>query len=141
MKRIVDEKLIRWKDSPTRKPLILFGARQVGKTYALEHLGKERFHSVVRLDFSRDASAADLFEGSLDPRRIIAAIEAARRTSILPEQTLLIFDEVQLCERALASLKYFCEDAPEYCVATAGSLLGVRLRESGTFPVRCLLPR
>ena len=135
MDRLIDTKLVEWKDSPHRKPLLLFGARQVGKTYALERFGRERFEDYVHLDFSRTADAAAIFEGSLEPARLVAAMESYFRMSIFPERTLVILDEIQLCERALTSLKYFCEDAPEYCIATAGSLLGVKLREQGSFPV------
>ncbi len=135
MDRTIDAKLVTWKQSADRKPLLIFGARQVGKTYALERFGQRQFDSYVHLDFSRNAEAKSFFEGSLEPARIIAAIESHQRRAIAPEKTLLIFDEVQLCERALTSLKYFCEDAPEYCVTAAGSLLGVKLREQGSFPV------
>lgn len=135
MRRIIDERLSCWAASSSRKPLLLFGARQVGKTYALKELGKSRFENFVHLDFSKNSSAASIFENSLDPARIVTAIEAYLRTPINPERTLLIFDEIQLCERALTSLKYFCEDAPQYAVAGAGSLLGVKLREKGSFPV------
>lgn len=135
MKRLVDEQLVTWSSSSDRKPLLLFGARQVGKTYALKQLGKQAFDSYVHVDFSKDASAAHIFDGSLEPSRLVRAIEAYSRTTIMPKHTLLILDEIQLCERALTSLKYFCEDAPEYAVACAGSLLGVKLRERGSFPV------
>ncbi len=135
MKRLVDDSLIRWKNSPTRKPLLLFGARQVGKTYTLKHFGKTCFKNCVHIDFSKSASASRIFDGSLDPSRIVSTIEALEHQTITPEKTLLIFDEIQLCERALTALKYFCEDASQYFVAAAGSLLGVKLREDGSFPV------
>lgn len=135
MKRVIDNQLVAWKQSAQRRPLLLFGARQVGKTYALEALGQSQFSRTVRIDFSRDSAARSIFEGSLDPAHIVAAIEATYGIDIAPEDTLLIFDEIQLCEPALTSLKYFCEDAPQYCVASAGSLLGVKLREQGSFPV------
>lgn len=135
MRRTVDKKLDAWTDSPNRKPLLLFGARQVGKTYALKQLGERKFDNFIHLDFSKDASATSIFEGSLDPARIIPAIEALLRTAIHPAKTLIILDEIQLCERALTSLKYFCENAPRYAVAGAGSLLGVKLRGKGSFPV------
>lgn len=135
MRRAIDEKLDTWVLSPARKPLLLFGARQAGKTYALKQLGMRKFENYVHLDFSKNSSAANIFEGSLDPEYIISSIEAYLRASIAPGRTLLILDEIQLCERALTSLKYFCEDAPQYAVAGAGSLLGVKLREKGSFPV------
>lgn len=114
---------------------MLFGARQVGKTYALEQLGAQEFENCVHIDFSRNISAAKAFDTSLEPASIIAALEALTRQKIAPQKTLLILDEIQLCEKALTSLKYFCEDAPHYAVAAAGSLLGVKLREHGSFPV------
>lgn len=135
MRRIVDSQLKKWKSSPNRKPLLLFGARQVGKTYALKRCGERCFDSYVHIDFSKDASAASIFENSLDPARIIKALEAYTSVSIHPDRTFVILDEIQLCERALTSLKYFCEDASEYAVAGAGSLLGIKLREKGSFPV------
>lgn len=135
MRRAIEEELARWKGSAHRKPLVLFGARQVGKTYSLEQFGRMSFENCVHVDFSRDPSARRIFEGTLDPARIVPALEAFSRQEINPEKTLLIFDEIQLCEPALTSLKYFCEDAPRYAVAAAGSLLGVKLREHGSFPV------
>ena len=135
MRRLIDEKLIDWKNSTKRKPLLVFGARQVGKTYALKHFGEASYENFVHIDFSKDASASNLFEGSLEPKRIVSAIEALRNQTISAGSTLVIFDEIQSCERAITSLKYFCEDAPQYHVVAAGSLLGVKLRERGSFPV------
>ncbi len=135
MKRLIDEQLVDWMANPRRKPLLLFGARQVGKTYALERFGSTHFDNYVHIDFSRNTSAIDIFEGSLDPKRIIPALEALSHSDIQPERTLIILDEIQSSERALMALKYFCEDAPEYALTAAGSLLGVKLREHGSFPV------
>ena len=135
MKRLIDQRLNDWKGSASRKPLLLFGARQVGKTYALKHFGEMCFDNFVHIDFSKDASAVSIFEGSLDPERIVATVEALSHKAISPDKTLIIFDEIQACERAITSLKYFCEDAPQYHVVAAGSLLGVKLREKGSFPV------
>ena len=135
MKRLIDQKLVDWKNDSNRKPLLLFGARQVGKTFALKEFGSKNFDNFVHIDFSKDASASQLFEETLDPNRIVSLIEAMKNCTVLPQRTLLIFDEVQLCERALTSLKYFCEEANQYCVSAAGSLLGVKLREKGSFPV------
>ncbi len=135
MKRQIDSVLKEWKQSKTRKPLLIFGARQVGKTYALLNFGKTSFDNYVHIDFPKDASASSIFEKSLDPSKIISTIEALSHKQIKPENTLIIFDEIQLCERALTSLKYFCEEAPQYFIAAAGSLLGVKLRENGSFPV------
>ena len=135
LKRLIDNKLIDWKNSADRKPLLLFGARQVGKTYALKHFGETSFSNYVHIDFSKDTSASAIFEGSLEPARIISMIEAMSHETISAEKTLIILDEIQVCERAITSLKYFCEDAPEFHVVAAGSLLGVKLREEGSFPV------
>lgn len=135
MRRKIDEALLTWKNKAARKPLLVIGARQVGKTYALVTFGQKHFANYVHIDFSRDATAKDLFATTLDPHKVIERIEAFTKSRIKPEETLLIFDEIQLCEEALTSLKYFCEDAPQYCVAAAGSLLGVKLRSHGSFPV------
>lgn len=136
MERRIFAALQDWKTSPSRKPLLLFGARQVGKTYALRDFGARLYENVAFIDFARDARAADIFEGSLDPQALVAQIGAYLRMDIDPAKTLIVFDEVQLCERALTALKYFCDDAPTYHVAAAGSLLGVKLRrEQALFPV------
>lgn len=136
MKRDIDSALAAWAKAPNRKPLLLLGARQVGKTYALRELGRTNFDEYVHLDFSRDVEASTLFDGSIDPKTLVARIEAFLDVGIHPGKTLLVFDEVQLCERALTSLKYFCEDAPELHVAAAGSLLGVKInRDRYSFPV------
>lgn len=136
MDRRITQALYDWKASSSRKPLLLFGARQVGKTYALRDFGTRAYESVAFVDFARDAAAADVFEGSLDPHALIAQLAAHLRMDILPEKTLVVLDEVQLCERALTALKYFCDDAPEYHLAAAGSLLGVKLRrDQALFPV------
>ncbi len=135
MRRTIDNTLREWKQSNSRKPLLVFGARQVGKTYALINFGKTYFDNYIHIDFSKDASASNIFEKSIDPSKIIQTIEALTHQQIAPQKTLIIFDEIQLCERALTSLKYFCEDAPQYFIAAAGSLLGIKLRENGSFPV------
>ena len=136
MRRKVSDQLETWRTSPDRKPLVVLGARQVGKTYSLKRFAEERFDSLAYIDFSRDADAAALFEGSLSPADVVSAIELYLRTPIDAERTLIVFDEVQLCERALNSLKYFCDDAPQYHVVAAGSLLGVKIkRETHAFPV------
>lgn len=136
MDRRVQGQLDAWKTSPARKPLVIFGARQVGKTYAIKQFAARQFDSLVYLDFSRDVDAAALFDRSLAPKDLVPALELYTHVRIAPEQTLIVFDEVQFCERALTSLKYFCEDAPQYHVVAAGSLLGVRIkREAYSFPV------
>lgn len=136
MRRAISHKLQAWSESSHRKPLVIFGARQVGKTYAIKQLASDRYDSLAYIDFSRDAQAAALFDASLAPTELVPKLEVFLHTSINPDRTLIVFDEVQLCERALTSLKYFCDDAPQYHVVAAGSLLGVTLkRELYSFPV------
>lgn len=136
MRRAISHKLQAWSESSHRKPLVIFGARQVGKTYAIKQLASDRYDSLAYIDFSRDAQAAALFNASLAPTELVPKLEVFLHTSINPDRTLIVFDEVQLCERALTSLKYFCDDAPQYHVVAAGSLLGVALkRERYSFPV------
>lgn len=136
MRRAISHKLQAWSASSHRKPLVFFGARQVGKTYAIKQLASDRYDSLAYIDFSRDAQAAALFDASLAPTELVPKLEVFLHTSINPDRTLIVFDEVQLCERALTSLKYFCDDAPQYHVVAAGSLLGVALkRERYSFPV------
>ena len=136
MRRAISHKLQAWSESSHRKPLVIFGARQVGKTYAIKQLASDRYDSLAYIDFSRDAQAVALFDASLAPTELVPKLEVFLHTSINPDRTLIVFDEVQLCERALTSLKYFCDDAPQYHVVAAGSLLGVALkRERYSFPV------
>lgn len=138
MKRKIFEELIKWKKLPCKKriPLILNGARQVGKTHTLRAFGKEFYKNTVYVNFETNAAVASYFDGEISPARIIRYIEAMAGEKIIPAETLIIFDEIQSCERALTSLKYFCEDAPEYHIAGAGSLLGVAInREKYSFPV------
>lgn len=136
MKRKIMEKLIAWSVSPNRKPLVVLGARQVGKTFALKQFAAKHFDALAYIDFSRDADAAALFQGSLAPRDLVPALELYLRMTIDPERTLIVFDESQLCERSLTALKYFYEDAPQYHIIAAGSLLGVQIsRATDSFPV------
>ncbi len=135
MKRDMYQYLKEWKLSTRRKPLILNGARQVGKTYALQHFGKACFENVVYLNFEQDEKLPGYFNGSLDPKRLLETIEIHTESTIDPQKTLLIFDEIQECPRALNSLKYFCEEAREYHIAAAGSLLGVKTSQEKGFPV------
>lgn len=136
MKRKITDKLKRWRESSTRKPLIIDGARQVGKTYITIKFGNEYYKNVVYLNFDGAENLKRIFSEDLDPYRIISEISALRAESILPHETLIIFDEIQASAKALASLKYFCENAPEYHVIASGSLLGVAVnREEYTFPV------
>jgi predicted AAA+ superfamily ATPase len=137
MKRKMLDELITWKASKNRKPLILEGARQVGKTYLLKEVfGAGYFENMVHVNLQNPSrELIELFDGAIDPKRIITAIELLYGIDIYPEKTLLIFDEIQEVPHALTALKYFCEDAPEYCVAAAGSLLGIFLHEGTSFPV------
>lgn len=134
MKRFVTEKLVNWKNSKDRKPLILKGARQVGKTYILKEFGKNNYDNVAYFNFDHDDGLAELFLNTKDPKRIIEQLSLANGKKINPQTTLIIFDEIQECPNALNSLKYFCEEASEYHVACAGSLLGIRLAKT-SFPV------
>ena len=136
MKRKIINSLIEWKNSEDRKPLILNGARQVGKTYILEEFGKEHFENVIYLNMEIEGAVRNFIENELSPRKIIQFIESIKRQEIIPEKTLIFFDEVQASEKTLTSLKYFCEQTPEYYIVAAGSLLGVAInREKYSFPV------
>lgn len=136
MKRKITALLTQWKKQPDHKPLLLYGARQVGKTYSALQFGKAKYDNTVYLNFEGNPELAAIFAGNLDPGRLTTALSAYMGQTILPKKTLLIFDEIQACERALTSLKYFCEQAPEYDIVAAGSLLGVALnRETYSFPV------
>lgn len=134
--RKVSQYLLGWKSSPYRKPLILQGARQVGKTYALLEFGKEHYENVAYFNFETNPSLARTFEESIEPGYLVPILSRIAGQTIIREKTLVIFDEVQLCERALTSLKYFCETAPEYHIIACGSLLGVAVnRQQFSFPV------
>ena len=125
-----------WKDSKYRKPLILQGARQVGKTYSILEFGRTYYENVAYFNFETNPKLAEIFEEDISPDYLIPILSHMASQTIIKEKTLIVFDEVQLCERALTSLKYFCEDAPEYHVIVAGSLLGVAVnRRQFSFPV------
>ena len=134
MYRIAIEELLKWKQSKRRKPLIIEGARQVGKTWLMKELGKTEFKNFVYINFDSNPDMANLFEGSLQISRLIAGLQIYSGQKITTD-TLLIFDEIQEVPRALSSLKYFCEEAPEYAVISAGSLLGVAMHKGTSFPV------
>lgn len=134
MERSIYSSLKKWKDSPTRKPLILQGARQVGKTYILKEFGAREYSEVVYINCDDNNDMQNMFV-DYDVDRIIRSMSAISGVSIKPSTTLLILDEIQEVERGLASLKYFCEKAPEYHLAVAGSLLGITLHEGTSFPV------
>ncbi len=136
MYRMIKEDLRKWKASEYRKPLILQGARQVGKTYVLLEFGREEYDNVAYFNFETTPKLASIFEEELEPKKLLPLLEHSAELSIVRERTLIIFDEVQLCERAVTSLKYFCEMAPEYHIVAAGSLLGVAVNRSQfSFPV------
>lgn len=136
MKRKITQQIIEWKSSPTRKPLILNGARQVGKTFILREFGRENYKNTVYVNLESNGTVASMFNDDISPSKLIKYLEAETRERILPNETLIILDEIQSCERAVTSLKYFCEEAPEYHIAAAGSLLGVAINRNQTsFPV------
>lgn len=135
MYRIAIEKLYKWKTSKRRKPLIIEGARQVGKTWLMKEFGKQAYEDTVYINFDSNSRMADLFASDLDTERLIMGLELYVGHKITPDNTLLIFDEVQEVPRALASLKYFYENAPEYHIVCAGSLLGIALHQGTSFPV------
>jgi hypothetical protein len=134
MKRFIMDKLIAWKNSTSRKPLILKGARQVGKTYILKKFGEDNYQDVAYFNFDHDEGLSELFKNTKDPKRIIEQLVLASGKKIIPGDTLIFFDEIQECPNALNSLKYFCEEVPEYHIVCAGSLLGIRLSKT-SFPV------
>ena len=135
MERLVFQKLIEWKDSTNRKPLILNGARQVGKTWLLEQLGNRYFDKVAYLVCRKNQALKDVFSQDFDTERIIRALRALSGVDITPGDTLIVLDEVQDIPEAIESLKYFCEDAPEYHIAVAGSLLRISLHKDVSYPV------
>ena len=129
------EELKSWKDSPTRKPLIIRGARQVGKTWLMKEFGRQAYADTVYINFDSNSRMAELFASDLDTERLIMGLELYVGHKINPDNTLLIFDEVQEVPRALSSLKYFYENAPQYHIVCAGSLLGIALHQGTSFPV------
>lgn len=136
VKRDIIEEFKQWKDMPGRKPILLKGARQIGKTWAMETFGEECFEYCVRFDFDRQPELKSVFEITKSPGRLIKELSLYCDHPIVPGKTLMIFDEIQECEEALNSLKYFCEEAPEYHIIAAGSLLGVAVkRRKMTVPV------
>lgn len=136
MERKITRYLTAWKNSPYRKPLILQGARQTGKTYSILEFGREHYANVAYFNFETNPGLKKSFDESIEPSYLIPLLSRISGQTIIKENTLIVFDEVQLCERALTSLKYFCESAPEYHIIVAGSLLGVAVnRESFSFPV------
>ena len=135
MKRFALDRLKEWKDKKGRKPLIIRGARQVGKTWLMKEFGNTCFEKVAYVNFDSNTRMKQVFDGEITVERIILAISAETGVSIDSKNTLLIFDEVQEVPKALSSLKYFCENAPEYAIVAAGSFLGVALHKGTSFPV------
>ena len=137
MKRKITSKLYEWKNmSDGRMPLLIYGARQVGKTFEMREFGSLYYKNTIYVNFETDERIGKYFETDIHADHVIAVLEKYYQAKIVPENTLIIFDEIQMCERALTSLKYFSEEAPEYHVMAAGSLLGVAVnREKYSFPV------
>ena len=135
MYRVAIAELYKWKESRHRKPLIIQGARQVGKTWLMKEFGCQAYADTVYINFDSNSRMAELFASDLDTDRLVMGIELYAGRKINPDSTLLIFDEIQEVPRALSSLKYFCENAPQYHIVCAGSLLGIALHEGTSFPV------
>ena len=136
MKRKILQQLINWKNNPKRMPLIVNGARQVGKTYILTEFGNQHYNQVVYINLETNLSVNSYFDTDINPLRIIQYLETVNNTRIIPGETLIILDEIQSCTRALTSLKSFCEEAPEFHIVAAGSLLGVAInREKFSYHV------
>ena len=137
VKRKIEMRLMEWKNrEANRMPLIVNGARQVGKTYILRKFGEEQFKNVVYINLETNLTIASYFDENIQPERLLRYLEASTGERIVPGETLIVFDEIQSCERALTSLKYFCEETPEFHIAAAGSLLGVAInRQNYSFPV------
>ena len=135
MRRFITEKLLDWKNSPYRKPLIVKGVRQVGKTWILKEFGRQHYENVGYFNFDENEEYRQFFSLSKDVNRLLQNLMFASGQKIMPDKTLIIFDEIQECPEALNSLKYFCENAPQYHIACAGSLLGIALARPSSFPV------
>jgi predicted AAA+ superfamily ATPase len=135
MRRIALQKLIKWKNRAGKKPLIIQGARQVGKTWLMREFGRTQYKNTAYIWFENNERLKNLFSGDLDTTRLFLGLEAEARQKIIPGETLIIFDEIQECPRALTALKYFQENMPQYDIVAAGSLLGVFLHAGVSFPV------
>ena len=133
--RHISGRLVNWKDKPSRKPLILQGVRQVGKTWLLKQFGSAYFEDTAYFNFEKQNELAQFFSTTRDPGRIIDNLAMVHGKAILPQKTLIILDEIQECNDAMNSLKYFCEERPDYAIACAGSLLGVAMSRGSSFPV------
>ena len=135
MERFILKKLLDWKNSPYRKPLILKGVRQVGKTWILKEFGRHYYENTAYFNFDENEEYKQFFETTKDVDRILQNLMLASGQKIVPEKTLIIFDEVQDCPKVINSMKYFCENAPQYHIVCAGSLLGIALAKPSSFPV------
>lgn len=135
MKRTLTEALLSWKNDSERKPLIIKGVRQCGKTYLLKEFGNEYYEDVAYFNFEENEALGKVFENDFDVNRILFDLGLYLGRTIKAQKTLIIFDEIQVCSRAITSLKYFCENAPEFHIACAGSLLGIALNKPTSFPV------
>lgn len=135
MKRKVYTELLEWKNREGRKPLILRGARQVGKTWIMKEFGRNEYRNVIYVNCDNEPRISHLFENDYDIKRVLLALQAISGIKAVPGETLIILDEIQEVNRGLGVLKYFCEDAPEYHVMVAGSLLGIALHQGTSFPV------
>lgn len=135
MKRQVYEKLVQWRNKKGRKPLVIKGARQVGKTWLIRKFGETEFGSFVYINCDSNERISELFEHDYDVKRILRGLSAVTEVSIIPGETLIFLDEIQEIPRAVQALKYFCEDAPEYHIIAAGSLLGIHEHKDISFPV------
>ncbi len=129
------KELQKWKESKNRKPLIIRGARQVGKTWLMKEFGKEYYEKVAYINFDENTRMNKLFEEDFELNKIIQGLKIESGVNIEPHNTLIIFDEIQETPKALKALKYFCENAQEYHIISAGSLLGVAMHEGTSFPV------
>jgi len=136
MKRKIDAQLIAWKNSPARQPLLILGARQVGKTYAVQRFARTHYEDYAYFNFEEQAALQEIFKSGLEVQKLLDSLSAYRGTTITPKRTLVIFDEVQACPAALTSLKYFSEKLPHLHIIATGSLIGVASRHQGlSFPV------
>ena len=136
MYREITDELIKWKDSKRRKPLMITGVRQCGKTYVLKELGEQYFENTCYINFESNSNYVSVFDFDFDVNRIVNELELIQKMKIIPGKTLLVFDEIQECPKAITSLKYFCENLRELHLVCAGSLLGVALKQENiSFPV------
>lgn len=135
MKRLVENELIKWKESTSKKPLLIHGARQVGKTWLMKNFGETAFENVIYINFEKEIQLRNIFEQDYNPERIVKLIEIHANQKIIAGQTLVIFDEIQEAKGALTSLKYFREEMNQLHIIGAGSLLGIALKQQTSFPV------